>query len=487
MPTATATASVDAHGNPVSGAHATIARYDEALDRLLRFHPDVLGQTSSLLTDDADFPMGHVLSAYLCLTSTDAADLADARQAADNLRDLTCNDREAAHSSAIDCWLGGGWHAASRALDTLLQRWPADLLALMVGHQLDFFLGDAANLRDRAGRSMLALDPTDAHHGFVLGMHAFGLEESGHYEAAEQAGIRALEVNPDDVWAVHAVVHTYEMRGRVDDGIRFMRSREGDWGADNFLAVHNWWHLCLYLLEAGRPADALAIYDARIHNSDSDGVPLEMLDASALLWRLLLDGEDTGDRFAALADAWESRVSDAPWYVFNDLHAVMAFCGAGRLDAARAVVDRLGAYVAAAPSGSGSNVAMTAEIGLPASRAVVAYTEGRDHDVLAELLPIRALLAHFGGSHAQRDALQRTIVEAALRVGELDLARALLSERISLRDTSVYAWRRQARLLHLTGDDAGGVAAAGTADALQSRFADAAAVADAADAPISAR
>lgn len=467
----TTTAPVDAHGNPVSGTHDGIGRYDAALDRLLRFHPDVLGLTASLLEDEPELPMGHVLSAYLCLTSTDARDLADAHGAADNLRDLTCNDREAAHSQAIDCWLGGDWHAASQALDALLQQWPADLLALMVGHQLDFFLGDAANLRDRVGRSLLALDPTDPHHGFVLGMHAFGLEESGHYEAAEQAGIRALDFNPDDVWAVHAVVHTYEMRGRVDDGIRFMRSREPDWGEDNFLAVHNWWHLCLYLLEAGRPADALDVYDARIHNTDSDGVPLEMLDASALLWRLLLDGDDTGDRFTALADAWESRVGDALWYVFNDLHAVMAFCGAGRLDAARAVVDRLDAYVSAAPPGSASNVAMSAEVGLPACRAVVAYAEGRDHDVLADLLPIRAVLAHFGGSHAQRDVLQRTIVEAALRSHELDLARALLSERISLRDTSVYTWQRQARLLHLTGDDAGATSAAGTAEALQTRFA----------------
>ena len=90
------------------------------------------------------------------------------------------------------------------------------------------------------------------------------------------------------------------MQGRVDEGIRFLVDREADWGSDNLFTVHNWWHLALYLLEAGETARRiLEIYDAEVHNAKSDGVPLEMVDASALLWRLLLDGQDTGDRFGA--------------------------------------------------------------------------------------------------------------------------------------------------------------------------------------------
>lgn len=101
-----------------------------------------------------------------------------------------------------------------------------------------------------------------------------------------------------------------------------------------------------------------------------------MLDASALLWRLRLDDVDTGGRFAPLADAWATRTSSEPWYVFNDLHAVMAFAGAGLIAEARSVIDRLETYVATATAAT-SNVRMTAEVGLPASRAVLAFTEGR--------------------------------------------------------------------------------------------------------------
>ena len=206
-----------------------------------------------------------------------------------NSASLALNDREAAHRAALQAWASGDWHGAARLLDDLLACWPADLLGLLVGHQLDFFLGDAANLRDRVGRSLPHIDQAHPHHGYAQGMYAFGLEESGDYPLAEHHGLAAVDRNHDDVWATHAVTHVYEMQGRIDEGIRFLRTRQADWGDGNLFAVHNWWHLALYLLEAGDTAESLAIYDRHIHNDQSAGVPLEMLDASALLWRLHLD------------------------------------------------------------------------------------------------------------------------------------------------------------------------------------------------------
>jgi tetratricopeptide (TPR) repeat protein len=446
-------AAVDDAGNPISGSTEAVADYDNAVDLLLRYHPDVVPAAESIAADPQALPMGQVFMAYLTLMSTDVPDIAGAREAAAALAAVPLNERETAHAAAINAWLDGRWHTAARTLDELLVRWPTDVLALQIGQILDFFVGDARNLRDRIGRSLPSFDPEHPRTGFVRGMHAFGLEESGHYDRAEATGLAALDRNPDDVWGVHAVVHTYEMQGRVDDGIRFLRAREGDWGSGNLFTTHNWWHLALYLLEAGRYEEALAIYDAEVHNDESAGISLEMLDASALLWRLTLDGVDTGDRFAKLATAWAPRVVDEPWYVFNDFHAVVALAGAARTDDARAVIERLERYVASAPVQPGSNGAMTAEVGLPASRAVLAYTEGRHDDVVGELLPIRTVFHHFGGSHAQRDVLERTLTESAIRSGRLDLARALLDERLSQRDTSVYGLLGRARVLAQQGAD----------------------------------
>jgi tetratricopeptide (TPR) repeat protein len=465
----------DAHGNEISGAADAVAGYDHALDRLLRYHPDLVPAAGEIAADPAALPMGQVFMAYLMLMSTDAPDVPAAREAAAQLAALPLNEREAAHAAAVTAWVEGRWHDAARTLDDLLVRWPTDVLALLMGHLLDFFVGDAQNLRDRVGRSLSSFDPDHPHTGFVQGMHAFGLEESGHYDRAERVGLAALERNPDDVWAIHAVVHTFEMQGKIDDGIGFLRSRETDWGTGNLFTAHNWWHLALYLLEAGRHDEVLAIYDTQVHHDGSDGVPLEMLDGSALLWRLMLDGVDTGGRFGPLADAWTSRVGGDSWYAFNDLHAVIALCGAGRLDDAREVVDDLTRYVVSTPAHPRSNAMMAAEVGLPASRAMIAFTEGRHGDVVDELWPIRAGFQRFGGSHAQRDLLQRTLTDSAIRSRHLDLARALLAERLSQRDTSVYGLRRQASVLTQTGAVEDATAAEQRAGHHQTRFAAAAA------------
>lgn len=436
----------DQHSNPTSGSAEAIGLYDTAIDDLLAYRPAVLDHLATFANDHADLPMGLIMTAYLHLTSTDPRDLEVARATAASLAELPCNDRERAHLTAVRAWVGGDWIGASRLLDELLIRWPTDMLALLVGHQLDFFLGDVANLRDRVGRSLGALAAGHHHNGFMLGMHSFGLEEAGDYEASEASGLAALELHPDDVWATHAVAHGYEMRGKVDRGIEFMTATETNWGAGNLFTVHLWWHLALYLLERQQVDQVLAIYDREVHHSDSTGVPIEMLDASALLWRLHLDGSDTGDRFAALADAWAAGSVQQPWYVFNDVHAVMALAGAGRLAEARALVARLHADAEATSGALATNTASTLIAGLPAARAIVAYVEGRHDDVVELLLPARRTLHRFGGSHAQRDAMQRTLLESAIRCGRHDLAAALLRERMSVRPTGEFALARLSRV-----------------------------------------
>jgi hypothetical protein len=463
---------MDRHGNPTSGSAEAIAAYGDAVSDLLRYDPNILVAAEALAGDPRALPMGQVLMAYLCLSSTDAPDVAAARECAAQLASLSLNDREQAHAAAIDAWIAGYWQRAAGLLDDLLVRWPTDVLALMMGHLLDFYTGDAANLRDRVGRSLPTFDQHDALYGFVRGMHAFGLEESGHYDRSEAAGLDAVARNPDDVWATHAVVHTYEMQGRIDEGIRFLRSTEANWGADNLFTVHNWWHLGLYLLEAGHTDDVIAIYDERVHNAESKPVSLELLDASALLWRLRLDGIDTGRRFDELAGAWTDWLDDQRWYAFNDFHAVVAFAGAGQLEDARDVIARMQKYAAdAPPTAAPSNYAMTSEVALPAAGAILAHAEGRHDDVVAELAPIRRIAQRFGGSHAQRDLVQRTLTDSAIRSNRLELARALVDERLSERDTSVYGWLQRARVLAASGDEAGAAGAERSAATHRARFA----------------
>ena len=217
-----------------------------------------------------------------------------------------------AHSAAIQRWLSGDWHGAAARSTPCSSNGPTTSSALLVGHQLDFFRGDAANLRDRVARSIGRHRSCEPLFGFVQGMFAFGLEESGDYQAAERHGLAAVAAHPEDVWAIHAVTHVYEMQGRVDEGISFLRSRQADWGSGNMFTVHNWWHLALYLLEADRVDDALDLYDARSTTRSPRASRSRCSMPARCCGGCSSKGEDTGGRFGPLADAWATRSGACP-------------------------------------------------------------------------------------------------------------------------------------------------------------------------------
>lgn len=454
----------DEHGLEVGSAStAALRHYDQAIDDLLHFRAEVDAQAEAALREDPAFPMGQVLAAYLGLLTTEPDDARRARERFARFRagapDLL--PRERAHVEAAQRLLDGGFLDGGGLLGRITEEYPRDALALAVGHQVDFFIGNARSLRDRIGGALTAWREEDRHYGHVLGMYAFGLEESGHYDRSEVVGRRAVELNPKDAWGVHAVVHTYEMQGRFTDGIRYMDARMPDWSTGTFLNVHNWWHYALYAIEAGDNARALEVYDAALADGET---AMELLDAAALLWRLLLEGSDQTERWRALADAWRPRMGE-PFYAFNDMHAVMSYVGAGRSAEAGKLVASREAYVAAGTSAT--NHAMTARVGLPVCRALIAYGR-QDYDTAIDLLyPIRHRINEFGGSHAQRDAVQKTLLESALRAGRLSLARVLVSERINVRPCSPYNWLKQAALAEKLGDRAASAVAADRAALLR--------------------
>jgi hypothetical protein len=456
----------DPHGLAMTGASAAAVRhYDRAIDELLHFRAEVDAEANAALAESPDFAMGNVLAAYLGLLTTEVEDARTARARFGAFLRRTGGGalllRERAHVAAVRALLGGDLLTCGALLADLTAEHPRDALALAVGHQIDFFTGDARMLRDRIGGALTSWREDDPHLGHVLGMYAFGLEEAGHYDRSEEVGLRAVELNPRDVWGIHAVVHTYEMQGRFGDGLRYLDARVPDWSSGTFFNIHNWWHYCLYALETGDVPRVLAVYDAVLAGGQSC---MELLDAAALLWRLHLEGSDQHERWRALADAWPARVAE-PFYAFNDMHAVMSYVGAGRVGEAERLIAGRAAYVAE-PHPGVTNHDMTLRVGLPVCRAIVAFGRG-DYGAVVDLLhPIRHRVNEFGGSHAQRDAVQRTLLEAALRAGRRDLARVLVSERISVRPCSPYNWLKQAALAEAVGDGAAAAVARGRAGEL---------------------
>jgi tetratricopeptide (TPR) repeat protein len=443
----------DRHGVPVSTANRdAIGACDDAIELFHGYYGNPIEALDGAIALDPSAVMPRVAKAGILLTTSEKALLpmaADEIDAAVRFA-ATANARERGHIAACRSWLEGDWRRAVRNWGDVLLDHPRDTLALQLAHLGDFYLGQSQMLRDRVSRVLPYWRENAPGFGYVLGMHAFGLEECGDYIHAEQTGRRALEVNARDPWSVHAVAHVMEMQGRLAEGIEWLETRAPDWSPDNGFAFHNWWHLALYYLDLGDHAKVLELYDRRIRPANSQ-VILEMIDATAMLWRLHLRGVDVGGRWKQVADAWEPLAGDAH-YAFNDAHAMMAFVADGREAAERTL---LAALRARADGGSGTNAAMTREVGLPVCVALAAFGRG-EWDVVIEMLrPVRLVAQRFGGSHAQRDLLSLTLIEAALRGGESRLARALAAERTQVKPTSPFNWRLTARAQTLLGEHDG--------------------------------
>jgi hypothetical protein len=252
----------------------------------------------------------------------------------------------------------------------------------------------------------------------------------GDYARAEAQGRAALEHERRDGWAWHAVAHVMEMQCRTRDGIAWLRADPDAWSSDSFFKVHLWWHLALYHLELGEIDEVLALFDGPIHGERST-VVLDMIDASALLWRLQLRGIDVGQRWQSVADGWQP-IASAGNYAFNDLHAVMAFVGAQRPEVVAAVLETQ----QWAMQRSNDNAAFCREVGHPLTLAIKSFGQGRYDECVRLIRPVRDIAQRFGGSHAQRDLIDLTLIESALRGGQHHLAAALCAERLPLRGHS---------------------------------------------------
>jgi hypothetical protein len=402
----------DAQENPLPGATAqAAAAYAAALADLAGFRSSALAHAETAAID-IGFPMGQVLAGTLAALSSEAATIPDLRRALDGLAAMEdrLSPREAMHRAALQAWLEGDIPEAGRRWHALSRAFPRDLLALIAGHQSDFFTGNQALLEARIREALAHWPAGMPQRGTLMGMLAFGLEEQNRFEEALDAALTALAEDRRDAWAVHAVAHVHEMRREREAGIAWLRSHAADWAEGDMLAYHNWWHLALFLIAQHDLGQATALYDEKI--ARGPGAPaLELVDAAALLWRLKLAGADVAGRFAAVADGWDAILetpSGAAHYVFNDFHASLARVGAGRREGA----ERHIAILEARARGQGAHARLVAEVGLPLVRAVYALGHGKRDgaaDLLERTIP-RAIA--FGGSNAQRDILRQTL-EAA--------------------------------------------------------------------------
>ena len=277
------TARLDYRGCAITGATpGALQSYERALAASQSWHGGAETHLADALAEAPHFVMAHVLAAYLRLCSRDPGSVRSARPILQRARALPSDDRERLHLAAIEATLDDDYERAKGRLGELLRLDPRDAVALQVVHAFDYVTGDAASLVGRVAGVLPAWTPELPGFHALLAMQAFGLEECGEYEAAEEIARAALALEPADARAHHVMAHVLEMTERAEEGERWLSTHAADWSEGTIVSTHGWWHLALFQLAQGHVGSAIATYDARVREACSPAVA-DLIDASALL------------------------------------------------------------------------------------------------------------------------------------------------------------------------------------------------------------
>ena len=424
----------DRQGLTLAGSAESAEAFDRAVADYFGLTGDPVGVLKHALARDPAFALGAIAIAALYMIGGFRGDCAETANAlaAGEAAISGASERERRHLGAVKAWAEGETNAAILGWEEILVDHPTDALALRLVQDAYFFLGRPFAIRDCAARVLPAWDRDNPLTSFIHGLYAFGLEETGELGRAEEFGRSALTRNPRDAWATHALAHVMETANRQEEGIAFLKESRPFWSHAHFMAGHNGWHLALYLMEQERYAEVLADYDHFAAPKLADDATLDRVDAASLLWRLELAGVDVGERWAPVARQWMAHLDDHI-LAFNDLHLALAASRSKDPDDVRRLRSSLDRYQR---FGRGDNLPVTLEVGRRLIDGALAFAADDYGGTVEAILPVRYQAIRIGGSHAQRDIVNLTLIAAAERSGRWSLARALLAERAAARPTA---------------------------------------------------
>ncbi|MEM7274586.1 MAG: hypothetical protein AAF547_15980 [Actinomycetota bacterium] len=298
----------------------TLDAWHRGWDQFCHFTEDPFPTMLAATATDPAFALGAVFTAAYRILGGARHDAAEVTAEVATVRDRAEAARERDHLAALETLIHGDFTEAAT-------RWMAvaadhhDFAATRLAHDVCLHVAEP-DVRVRAAAEAVERWPEGSPGwGFIAGQYSFALEEVGRYDEAILAGERALDHDPQDLWALHALAHVHESRDDQAPALELLQGRVETWRHQEQLAVHVWWHLALRLIEAGRYDEVLELNDRLAPDAST---PFRMSDLISMLWRLELRGVDVGDRWDRLADAWAIR-PERHTCGFLDLHGAMIY------------------------------------------------------------------------------------------------------------------------------------------------------------------
>jgi hypothetical protein len=404
---------------------AAVEAYVDGVDRLLAAHEGAGAAFDRALAADPDFALAHIGRARSMQLEGRSA---PARVAADEARarGAGLGRRERQHVEALALAVAGQGARALALVREHLAEFPRDVMALAAANGVYGLIGFSG--RGERNEDLLALlDGVAGAYGddwWFLGAHGFARTEALGWKAGAPLIERSLELAPRNAHAAHAFAHVLYERGDDESGVEFVARWLPAYSRAAPLHCHLSWHQALFELGRGHLDGALAAYEASVRPGRSRGSPFSTrVDSASLLWRRELAGAPR------LPEAWSvvaehARVSfPRVGLAFLDVHCAVALAGAG--DAAG--LDR---WVSALRQADAEDRVPAGSVVPIVARAMGAFAQGRHEETIAALAPVLDQLVRVGGSRAQRDLFEHTLLAAYLRSGRAADAQALLRRRV---------------------------------------------------------
>jgi hypothetical protein len=416
----------DRYGLPLSTASAPAARaYAEGVDRFLAAPAAAEECFDHAIAADPGFALAHIGRARsLQLLGRGAL----AQAAAARARELgaALDRRERQHVEALGLAVSGQGARALALIREHVAEFPRDVMALAAANGVYGLIGFSGR-HDRNEAMLALLDSVASAYGddwWFLGAHGFARTEALGWKAGAPLVERALGLAPRNAHAAHAWAHVCYEQGDDRAGATFVAGWLPEYPKAAPLHCHLSWHRALFELGQGRPDAAVALYEADIRPGASQCAPFSTLvDSASLLWRRELAGAAHGPEAWGTVAEHARAAFPAIGISFADVHCAVALAAAGDAEGLARWMALLRDGVAEGRVPAGDVVPIVAE-------AMRAFAEGRYEEVIRGLAPVVDQLVRVGGSWAQRDLFEHTLLAAYLRAGRAPEARALLARRV---------------------------------------------------------
>lgn len=428
----------DRYGLPIStGSAAAAEKWVEGVDLLLEQNFGPQERFQEALEDDEGFALAHAGLVYTAMLRGNPREARDAAKAAKALAAGTSR-RENQQIEVMALWANGQGPQALALVRQHLGEFPRDMLMVRVAQRL-YLLGcssagaGVSNYPKELFALMKSVAPEYGNDWAFQGQYAFAHHENGLLDDALQLAERSLEQRPTNAVASHSVAHVYFERGDPSGGTDFLAKWLPGFDNRSSYHVHLSWHLALFELAMGHYGRALDLYEADIRPSVIAKSATSLTDSASLMWRLEMYGD------AAPPARWEevraqaAPAAERPGPAFRDSHAALALAASGDEESLGRMIDGLRAL-----ADKGDKLA--GEVTLPLAEGINAFIHAQYSEAVRFMEPLFGKdaaynqLARIGGSHAQREVFEDTMVEAFLRAEQFDKAEGLLSQRLKRRE-----------------------------------------------------